>query len=675
MNLHNASFLEYMEECLKFGEVVVTDAKDPENAGADAAGSRARCCEHQHQHQHQPRQLHLHRAHLCIIGAHIAMDNPSSQPAADSDTPNDSRSMSEAGSIDTWVWDSEASTGDSDDGEVDSLADDGCADEAYREEDTAADAWLARFPGGTSLLYPQLFVVKPRGGKVFTPSRYPNNTSLLHLPPEIRNRIYRHYFDSFEEAKHPEEMHAPFRDREGTEMQRICLGSENVELKFWLSNALLQTSRQLRSEAMVIFFINRVITVEWLPALPRLVEFLGKEGCAMVRYLDIWDTMNLQVDDNPGYRDILTSIVHFSCLQHFRIVISWGFGLMDDRRFLWFDQNEWESNGTLMKRAVPKMRSEDIEMHWPEYQVLKNLQAQTFTLALEPGRVSGYEYLEFDRSHGAYPEVSRSMKSPATRTQPAPSSANLATSNSLHVLEGFEAFETQSLSNAVTSNTEFDDEDSDSPTWQETDTLANKTIPLYNFIREFLHKNRSNPLGTVRVRISVDTFVAFPTALKSRGSIMHDCALCYLSGRHCGYHAVPDQPPFQRTLQEGDDGEGDVKTLQRRFDDLSYVDMREICRDVVRHMEGTNNPIIPSLSWDSRETFLRISAVFDYLGWPEALNSERLNRLDAAVDAGWMGKRVDKDEVPPWDVLYREVHSHFSYLYNSRGKLRSSYYP
>jgi hypothetical protein len=29
MNLHNASFLEYMEECLKFGEVVVTDAKDP----------------------------------------------------------------------------------------------------------------------------------------------------------------------------------------------------------------------------------------------------------------------------------------------------------------------------------------------------------------------------------------------------------------------------------------------------------------------------------------------------------------------------------------------------------------------------------------------------------------------------------------------------------------------
>ena len=602
------------------------------------------------------------------------MDNPSSLPAADSDTPNDSRSMSEAGSIDTWVWDSEASTGDSDDGEVDSLADDGCADEAYREEDTAADAWLAKFPGGTSLLYPQLFVVKPRGRKVLTPSRYPNNTSLLHLPAEIRNRIYGHYFDSVEEAKHPEEIHAPFRDREGTEMQRICLGSENVELKFWLSNALLQTSRQLRSEAMVIFFINRVITVEWLPALPRLVKFLGKEGCAMVHYLDIWDTLNLQGDDNAGYRDVLTSIMHLSCLQHLRIIISCGNWLWNERHSSWFDQNALNPNRSIMKRAVPKMRSEDIEKHWPEYEVLKNLKAQTFTLAMEHPLED--RYLEFDRSHGAFPEISRSMKSHATRMQLAPSSANLATSsNSWQFLEGFEAFEIQSLSNAVTSNTEFDDEDSDSPTWQETDTLANKTIPLYNFIREFFHNNLPNPLGPVRAGISVDTFAAFPTALKSRGSIMHDCALCYLSGWHCGYHAVPEQPPFQRTLQEGDDEEGDVKTLQRRFDDLSYVDMREVCRDVVRHMEGTNDPVIPSLSWDSRETFLRISAVFDYLGWPEALNSERLNRLDAAVDAGWMGKRVDKDEVPPWDVLYREVHSHFSYLYNSRGKPRNSYYP
>ena len=383
----------------------------------------------------------------------------------------------------------------------------------------------------------------------------------------------------------------------------------------------------------------------------------------MVRYLDIWDTLNLQGADNTGYRDILTSIMHFSGLQHLRIVISWGFGLWNDRHCSWFDQNEWKLNGTLTKRAVPKIRSEDIEMHWPEYEVLKNLKAQTFTLA-----ASGVDYLvdryrEFDRSHGAYPEITRSMKSHATRTQPAPLSANLTTSsNSPQILEGFEAFEIQSLSNTVTPNTAFNDEDSDSPTWQETDTLANKTIPLYNFIQEFFHHNLSNAVWPVQGGMSVDNFVAFPTAPKSRGSIMQDCAFCYLSGRHCGYHSVPDQP-FQRTRQEGDDEEEDVKTLQGRFEDLSYVDMREVCRDVVRCMEGTDNLVIPSLSWDTRETFLKIAAVFDYQGWPEALNSERLNRLDAAVDAGWMGKKVDKDEVPPWDVLYREGHAHLSFLY------------
>jgi len=62
----------------------------------------------------------------------------------------------------------------------------------------------------------------------------------------------------------------------------------------------------------------------------------------------------------------------------------------------------------------------------------------------------------------------------------------------------------------------------------------------------------------------------------------------------------------------------------------------------------------------------------DYLGWPEMPNSERLARLDAAVEVGWTGKKVDKDEVPPWDMLYREVHSHYSYRHSFCGEARSS---
>jgi hypothetical protein len=213
-----------------------------------------------------------------------------------SNAPDDSDSDSTG----TWDEDGTSASDDSDE-EACSLPDEGCADEGYWEDETAADAWLARFPGGTSALYPQLFLVKPRGGKVVTPTRHPDRTnSLLHLPSEIRNRIYIHYFDGDEEVRHPKESYAAFQNHEGIAMQRILLGSENVELKFWLSTALLQTSRQLRHEAMFILFSNRAITVEWLPALPRLVEFLGKEGCAMVRYLDIWDTLNVQGEELPA---------------------------------------------------------------------------------------------------------------------------------------------------------------------------------------------------------------------------------------------------------------------------------------------------------------------------------------------------------------------------------------
>jgi hypothetical protein len=458
------------------------------------------------------------------------------------------------------------------------------------------------------------------------------------------------------------------------EMESIRLTSTNEELKFWLSTALLQTSRQLRSEAMFILFSSRVITVEWLPAIPRFVEFLGKEGCAMVRYLDIWDTLNLSWDNKAEYRDILASVMHFSGLQHLRIVVDWGLrksGLWSARTSSWFDDNDWKQDGTLKEDAVPKMRSEDIEKHWPEYEILKNLKTQKFTLATAPEHLWAVGYLEFDRIHGAYPEICKSMRSHAAPTQAAPPSANLATSSmSPQVLEAFEAIDIQPRSSALTPNLEFDDEDPDSHTWQETDTLANKTIPLYNFIREFFHNHL--PPTLPEVEMSVRSFVAFPTAQKSTGSIMRDCVFCYLSERHCGHHAVPDQLPFEPKRHEGEGYyvEDDVKILQAQFEDLSYVDLRKVCRDIVQWMEDVDNFANTILSADVE--FLKFATIFDYLGWPETPNSERLTRLDAAVEAGWTGKRVDKDEVPPWDVLYREVRSRYSNRHSFREEARNN---
>jgi hypothetical protein len=610
------------------------------------------------------------------------MNNPppapqSLPPFGLSNAPDDSDSESTG----TWYSDSTSASDDSDE-EACSLSDDGCADEGYWEDEAAADAWLARFPGGISALYPQLFLVKPRGGKVVTPTRYPDrNDSLLHLPSEIRNRIYTHYFDRDEEERHPKESYAPFHNRDGVAMQRIRLGTENMELKFWLSTALLQASRQLRHEAMFILFSNRAITVEWLPALPRLVKFLGKEGCAMVRYLDVWDALNVQGEDIAGYREIITSIIQFPGLLHLRIALSWGRrqeGQWSDRTFSWLDATEWNANGTLKENAIPKMRVENIDLYWPECDVLKKLKAQKFTLAVTIFSADGY--LEFDRSYGPLSDIIKSIQSDPAPIQSITSAATLPGSISPQV-DPFEAVEIQPHSNTLTPDSEFYDECPESPTWQDTDHLTNKTVPFYNFFREFFHNNPPYGPRLSYLYPSFQTFVTFPTAPKSTGAIMRDCVFCYISERHCEYHAMPDQPPFEPKIEEysehGDDDdeederfEKDVKILQARFQDLSYVDMRAMCQELIEWMEGHGNT--GSVYYNETFEFSRIVAFLNYQGWPETPHGERLAHLDGAADAGWVGKRVDKDEIPPWDMLYREIHSHYSHRLKFRGEARVS---
>ena len=336
------------------------------------------------------------------------------------------------------------------------------------------------------------------------------------------------------------------------------------------------------------------------------------------------------------------SISRFSCLQHLRIVLSWG--ILSDRPRSWFDASEWTHDGDLKEHAIPKMRSEDIKSHWPEYEVLKNLKAQKFTLAVESLRWVD-RYAEFDRNYGAYPEITKTMQfypAPKESTR----SPSPVSSISPEVLKAFEAIETQLCSRPFTPSSEY--EDSDSPTWQDTDTLVNKTFPLYNFLREYFHNNIYLQLPEERLgEMSVQNWVTFPTARKSTGSIMRDCVFCYLSERHCGHHAVPDQPPFEPKRLGGDGVKENAKTLEKRFEDLSYVDMREACRSIVQQTSYTNVSDVPNL--------LKVFLVFDYQGCFEIPNSnERLIRLDAAVEVGWTGKRVDKEEVPPWDMLFRE---------------------
>lgn len=59
----------------------------------------------------------------------------------------------------------------------------------------------------------------------------------------------------------------------------------------------------------------------------------------------------------------------------------------------------------------------------------------------------------------------------------------------------------------------------------------------------------------------------------------------------------------------------------------------------------------------------KAAVIFDYLGWVETPNLERLAKLDET-------SLVDKDEGPLWDILYLQVRSHYCF---TRTKLGSIY--
>jgi hypothetical protein len=131
---------------------------------------------------------------------------------------------------------------------------------------------------------------------------------------------------------------------------------------------------------------------------------------------------------------------------------------------------------------------------------------------------------------------------------------------------------------------------------------------------------------------------------------MRDCAFCYAVEGHCGYHAVPDQPPFESNSPENDGVEENMETWKRSFEALSYKDMREACRGVTGYLNQHSTPASKAFT---------IFAIYDHLGWFDSTKGNLLKHLDYAVNVGWIGKRVDKDEVPPWDMLFAALRSHF----------------
>jgi hypothetical protein len=562
------------------------------------------------------------------------------------DTDEDDDADPEVASTGTWIADEEDEeddnvTHDNNFGEGDEEA---WADDEYWDEDAAADAWLARNLGGGRLLYPHLFIIQPRNGSkdVITPRRdVQKPCQLLDLPREIRDLVYSHFFDHAEtDPWRLTEDYAPFPVHNGRRVPRVHLSSEDVELKFWLSSGLLQISRQIRFEALPIFLGARVFTTDHLKVIPRFADFLGSAGCAMVRFLDLWDHDDMQSWQHPRharerpfeslqYQSVITSLHKFPRLQHLRLVFCRS--AMSDllRRNPWYTLAELDHyrhpKGAVKAGVKPKILTANLG-EWPEFELLERISAKECTLAFD--EAGDNSLIDFDHTTGALPDLINTMHANYDRQRKQDQgSANASLNDSDHSLPGIHAIPMWSNASNNTSTP-----------WLDTDDLEDKTVPLYNYLRSSI--SRYTAAAAVdddddEEEEDAPAYQCFPYAETSVGAIVRTCPSCYILHQHCGYHGLPDQHSTEE----------DVTRYQR----LSYADLSSAADDLINDVHRS----------EELEFFARYLILQRYFGWPEQPAFGRLQSLDAAVGSGWQGRNIDKQEVKVWDVLFYKVYLKF----------------
>jgi hypothetical protein len=531
------------------------------------------------------------------------------------------------------------------------------ADEEFRRVDASMDAWLARNPGGTRLLYPQLYFVQEAGGRVIkTPAKDSSIPCIFdRLPLEVRTLIYKWYFQSdgdndldravaigtleqgignFQPAQDEQFVSFPGSCKEG--ITRLHLASEDIELKYWLSSPLLRASRQIRLESLPVFLGSRIFTTEWFTVIPRFIDFLGKEGCAAIRYIDLWGATvaaespraRFRLDESGRWAPMLASLKRFPRLKHLRIVLS------AVAHPAWYDDADYETNTSkLRKEARPKMKLETLSDTWPEYTELEQLATQDFTLAYEahqygvpmplvekPGFVFLNRYAEFEKDAGAFPGLLRCMRAKLSQQEGNASSALLSTSSTREVDRYNGVFLKLNCGNTPA----FD------PTaaWQETDSLTDKTIALYNFTLSLaLTYDGVGSLGHI---------LCLPRAPKSSGATIRNCSICYYCGRHCTFHGLPS---FESLPLDA----------EQQYEQLQFSDMLEAASGMIDlvsdHVRGNQ--------------FFRVLTVQQYMGWPELVSMPSVSVLEDAVMGQTFGKAADKSKFKIWALVYRGIWARF----------------
>lgn len=478
----------------------------------------------------------------------------------------------------------------------------------YRKIERKVETWLATNPGGTASLYPELLVIRPCEGGVTTPAEDKSQPrQFLGLPREIRDWIYRAYFDCHD----PEDEFEGFKSgavrAAGADgLPFITVGRDNLLLKYWLRLPLLKISRQFRHEALPVFLQNFVFIVHWLPDLPRFADFLGPLARSMVRHMDVWDNFDMQRLQTPGYLKLLSSLRAFQRLHDLNLILCRGANFSD-----WFDAHELHprgrNKGYPRSGFLPKMRLDSAGV-WPEQSILQDLCIKEFTLLR--GSTSGET--KFDMSHGALPVLVNAMRANwelvnCSKDKGAGWSRQSQQDHMMVAADVNDKARDRHLQpNAILDRTE-----------EEATTM---NVAIYNYIRE-VAPLLTEPHGA---------FSCIPTAERSEGHIIHNCALCYLIDDHCGYHGLP--------CRQTDDVE------VRHLATLSLDEFRQALRKEIHEQ---------NLLYD--EGVGQVVHLQKNLGWPDTPKMDLLNALHQTSDSEMESEEYEEEELRIWNVMCSEL--------------------
>ena len=490
-------------------------------------------------------------------------------------------------------------------------------DSKFYEVDQKMDAWLEEFPGGLSELYPHMLVIDPQDVQPFA-IQTPKTSSatkpfpLLSLPAELRCMVYGYCMDEMGWSESYVDGSVAFPGH-SDDLQYVYLEGECLDLKELLSIPMLRVSRYLRAEALPELFRRTCFVTAQLSSVPRFSRFLGGGGRSLVRYLGVHDAFDCQNQDIPSYHAALSSIANFRSLAHLHVTLD-GPSILSKVQVV--QPEEPVSVNSLL--FVPE---EDFEEYWPEYKILASLSTQKFTMSLG--------IWQFDMA------TKGPMQATTSRMR-----ANFAQNNSpesaLPVTSISSPPESPEKDTTTSNGHEIIDLTLADAVIHDPSNIDTRSLLLYNYLRELWGDQ------------SLDSTVAcLPFASKSVGDVHEDCASCYLSQTHCGYHSVTK---YHHTAAHAD-----------QFQSMSFKEVTSMCTRALCDLGSTQAPVY-------LEGLAKIFHLQKHLGWPMG-KKIKWKAIWSLVSSGDDDDICNRFGVDVWDVVGWELTKGYGHVWGTANEL------